>query len=104
MFRSEAANRERDLRGNTRDRKARRDWIVSPAAGRFVNGTFVPFGGDGRTVPCWHCRTPVSREQVEIDRIVPGGRYVRTNIQPACFGCNRSRSNKTDWSPVLVTA
>jgi len=97
MVRSDAANRERNLRGNTRDRKARRDWIMSPQAGRLVNDVFVPFGGNGVKVPCWHCGAVLVREEVEIDRIVPGGRYVRTNIQPSCFPCNRDRSDHLDW-------
>jgi len=95
--RSEAAKRERDARGSSRDRKARRDWIVSPVAGRLVDGLFVFFGGDGVKVPCWHCGAILAREEVEIDRIVPGGRYVRTNIQPSCFPCNRGRSNDLEW-------
>jgi hypothetical protein len=102
MIRSEAANRERDLRGSTKDRKARRDWIVSPRAGRIVGGVFVLFGGDGFKVPCWHCGAVLAREEVEIDRIAPGGRYVRTNIQPSCFCCNRGRSNRLDWTGPLA--
>lgn len=105
MIRSEAANRERNLRGNSRDRAARRSWIVSPEAGTLRDGTWVPFGGDGTKVPCVHCGAYVTREEVEIDRIECGGSYRRTNIQPACFGCNRSRSNHLDWiSPLARTA
>lgn len=35
-----------DVRGNSRTRRVRRAWIMSPEAG---------FGGNGVEVPCFHC-------------------------------------------------
>jgi 5-methylcytosine-specific restriction endonuclease McrA len=105
MNRSEAAKAERNARGNSKDRAARRAWIVSPEAGRLVNGEFVLFGGDGQKVPCWHCGAVILAAEVEIDRIEPGASYRRTNIQPACFPCNRGRSNDLSWvGPLARTA
>lgn len=86
---SEAAKRERNARGSAADRRARRAWICSPAAG---------FGGDGIKVPCVHCACLVLAADVDIDRIVPGGSYRRDNIQPSCRACNLARSDNPDWS------
>jgi hypothetical protein len=36
--------------------------------------------------------------------IVPGGSYRRDNVQPACRGCNASRSNRLDWTSPLAMA
>lgn len=59
------------------------------------------FVGDGwesttaRAVPvcrCWRCGTLLSITTLTVDRIIPGcrgGTYRRTNIRPACEGCNR---------------
>lgn len=75
-----------DPRGNTHDRRVRRHWIMSPAAG---------FGGTGKTVPCFHCGSRL-RKRIEIDRYPicghNGGRYTRDNIVPACKRCNNRRS------------
>jgi 5-methylcytosine-specific restriction endonuclease McrA len=68
----------RDARGNTRDRAARRAFLLREF-------------GDGVTAPCYRCRTSLTDTTVTVDRIVPGvagGRYVRTNIRPACGPCN----------------
>jgi hypothetical protein len=75
-------------RGNSKDRAARRNWISSSKAG---------FGGNGTTVPCVHCGSDVEKPAVHIDRKEPGGSYRHENIQPACAGCNQSRSNNPDW-------
>lgn len=73
-----------DKRGNSYRRRARREWIMSAAAG---------FGGNGRTVPCYHCGARLRKP--EIDRFPlcghGGGRYVRSNIVPSCGPCNRRR-------------
>lgn len=71
---------ESDKRGNSRDRKRRRQWLLDEY-------------GDGVTAPCWLCDEPVNISTLEVDRIVPGGPYARYNIRPACAGCNRSRSD-----------
>jgi hypothetical protein len=70
----------RNARGNSRDRQARRQWLLD---------TF----GDGTTAPCaFGCGTRVTIDTVTADRFpVPGcdgGRYVRGNIRPACGPCN----------------
>lgn len=73
-----------DLRGNAHDRRVRRDWIMSPAAG---------FGGSGRAVRCFHCGHWTWRPQIDRFPICghDGGRYVRGNIVPSCKRCNGLR-------------
>lgn len=90
-------------RGNTKNRAARRAWLLSTyAADVFV--VVGPWSGHV-AVPaarCYRCGT-LLHDAVElpdgtrieatltIDRIVPhahGGTYRRTNIRPACAGCN----------------
>jgi hypothetical protein len=60
--------------------------------------------GDGITCPCAHCGITLDYETVQADRIVPGGSYAFDNVQPACFACNRARSNNTDWQPCTCAA
>lgn len=73
----------RNERGSSYDRRARRAWLVSPRAG---------FGGDGVKVPCWECGRPVAEDEVIADRRVPGsegGTYRRDNIRgPHCPTCS----------------
>lgn len=73
-----------DTRGNTHDRRVRRDWIMSAAAG---------LGGNGRTVPCLHCGKRLRKPTIDRFPICghDGGRYVRGNIVPACKKCNFRR-------------
>lgn len=78
----------KDSRGSAAERRARRTWIVSPTAG---------FGGDGVKVPCVHCGAMVAKADVHIDRIECGATYRRSNIQPACAGCNWARGDNPDW-------
>jgi hypothetical protein len=78
-------------KGNSYQRRARRAWLLTPAAG---------FGGDGTTAPCAHCFTLVTDATMDVDRIECGGSYHRDNIQPACVACNRSRqNNRNGWTP-----
>lgn len=68
----------RDVRGNTADRRARRRWLL------------VTFG-DGELAPCYRCGILLDDSTITSDRIVPGcegGRYVRGNLRPACGTCN----------------
>jgi hypothetical protein len=69
-----------DFRGNTHDRRLRRDWLLR---------TF----GNGKTVCCFHCGRRM-RTAFEVDRWPlcghKGGRYVRGNIVPSCRKCNRN--------------
>ena len=81
-----------DRRGNSRDRRARKVWLCSTPK----------FGGNGEGVRCVHCGSWTPLEQVEADRISPGGSYRRENIQPSCGRDNRSRGNKADWESPLM--
>ena len=69
-------------RGNARDRRARKLWLLSPVAG---------FGGNGERVPCAFCGEALDYAAVEADRFpIPGragGGYERGNIRPACRAC-----------------
>lgn len=60
--------------------------------------------GNGEYVGCVHCKTTLTYETVESDRIIPGGSYRRDNIQPACRRCNAQRSDNTAWvfAPQMV--
>ena len=85
-----------DKRGNSTQRRARKLWLLSPAA---------PFGGDGEKVPCVHCGAMLTYDDIDVDRVIPGDSYRRDNVQPSCAFDNRSRGNKPDWSsPLLATA
>lgn len=71
-----------DHRGSSYDRRARREWLVSPAA---------PWGGDGDKVPCWECGAMLTAKTMHVDRIIPGeegGTYRRNNIRPHCPTCS----------------
>lgn len=82
-----------DRRGSCLDRRVRKLWLLSEESG---------FGGDGTKVPCWHCGTLLVYAELEADRIVPGGSYRRTNIQPSCRPCNIARGNDPTWSLELA--
>lgn len=69
-------------RGSSYERRARRLWLVTVAAG---------WGGDGETVPCWECHVVLWVEDIYVDRLIPGerqGRYTRDNIAPHCAVCS----------------
>lgn len=71
-----------DLRGNYKDRAARKRWMLK---------TF----GNGKTAKCVHCGKTVNYDTLTADRIIPGcegGRYRRDNIQPSCGPCNSGRN------------
>jgi len=80
---STSGRSNRNERGSSYDRRARRKWLVSAAAG---------FGGDGTKVPCWECGAMLTEDNVIADRLVPGhlgGTYRRSNIRgPHCTGCS----------------
>jgi hypothetical protein len=73
----------RNARGGSPARRARRKWLCSEAAG---------FGGDGQKVPCSFCGAMLTTETVTADRYpvagCDGGTYARGNIRPACLKCN----------------
>lgn len=67
-----------NARGNTRDREARRAFLFT----KYGNGTHCP---------CYRCATILDASTLTVDRIRPGcqgGRYIRSNIRPACGKCN----------------
>lgn len=70
-----------NARGNSRDRAARKAYLLKVYASDY---------GDG-WCRCYRCGQQLTLETLTVDRIVPGckgGRYVRTNIRPACSACN----------------
>ena len=104
-------------RGNTKDRAARRKWLVEtfrsdvdlilnqwgdvvrvvPAA--LLAELVSPFDGMVRlpTCRCYRCGRPLTEDTVSPDRIKPGvagGRYTRDNIRPSCDGCQIITGNQ----------
>ena len=79
-----------DRRGKAKDRRRRQLWLLA-------------YFGDGTTAPCTHCGISVTFGTMQQDRIIPGGPYNRTNIQPSCGPCNlrRGDSPKTPYPPSL---
>lgn len=83
-----------NARGNSRDRAARRKWLVT--AWRADEDVYMTVTVDSVADPvpacrCYRCGALLTEQTVTVDRIVPGckgGRYVRGNIRPACAGCN----------------
>lgn len=70
-----------NARGNSRDREARRRYLVR---------VYESNEGPG-TCRCYRCGSQLTMQTVTVDRITPGaqgGRYVRSNIRPACATCN----------------
>lgn len=88
-----------EKRGNTRDRAARRLWLLA---------TFDPELGPDKArchlqLDTEHCRGVVDIWTLTVDRIEPGGAYSHANIQPACGPCqNRqgaliTRARREEW-------
>jgi hypothetical protein len=73
-----------DKRGNAASRRSRKIWMLNE-------------WGDGTKCPCIHCGTLLTYPELEADRIVPGGSYRRSNVQPSCGPCNKQRSDDPDW-------
>lgn len=70
---------EPDLRPNAKGRRVLRKWLVD---------TY----GDGRRVQCTWCATWLTVATLELDRLVPGTRYRRDTVVPACPPCNKART------------
>jgi hypothetical protein len=102
-------------RGNTRDRRRRREWLVEnfradvdASVARGTDG--IPFdvqlynerltGCGYRREPacrCYRCGTLLTVDTVSPDRIIPGcqgGTYRRNNIRPACLRCQSVTGNE----------
>lgn len=90
-------------RGNTEQRRRRRQWLVETFRADtdvvvielFHGPVLVPvlLGVEGAqpACRCYRCGVLLTVETVTADRIVPGirgGTYARTNIRPACGKCN----------------
>jgi len=70
----------RNARGSSNDRRARRRWLLQSWAAD-VDGF----------CRCYRCGCLLSDNTITVDRIVPGalgGGYTRDNIRPACSHCN----------------
>lgn len=64
--------------GSSSDRRARKLWMLQEF-------------GDGELTVCYRCAVPLLYADLTADRIVPGcegGKYVRSNLRPACSPCN----------------
>jgi hypothetical protein len=78
----------RNVRGSSYTRRARKIWLLSAAAG---------FGGDGTTVPCYRCTAVLTLDTITVDRRLAGilgGTYERSNIRPSCVRCNSISGNE----------
>lgn len=90
-----------NARGSTRDRKARRRWIVTSfRADRDVSrrGRGTALGRGFVACRCYRCGRLLTEATVTVDRIVPGchgGTYRRNNIRPACALCNSETGGAT---------
>lgn len=102
--RSERNAASRDERGNTADRRRRREWLVETFAADVAAQpccdlpgchafTALPDGEPGEPAcRCYRCGRLLTVDTVTADRIIPGckgGTYRRNNIRPACMECNR---------------
>ncbi len=70
----------RNQRGNTKDRRARRAWLLK-----------VYESDEPGLARCYRCGALLNDDTITVDRIKPGaqgGTYRRTNIRPACALCN----------------
>jgi 5-methylcytosine-specific restriction endonuclease McrA len=77
----------RNERGNTRDREARRAYLLR---------VYESDEGTG-TCRCYRCGKLLWDYTVTVDRIIPGARgggYRRNNIRPACSTCNSATGAK----------
>jgi hypothetical protein len=77
-----------NARGNSGDRAARRQWLVTTWAS----------DGEPGTCRCYRCGRLLTVDIVTVDRIIPGclgGTYRRNNIRPACGKCNSSTGGST---------
>lgn len=76
-----------NARGNSRDREARRRYLVR---------VYESDMGPGRC-RCYRCGVLLDVSTVTVDRIKPGcqgGRYARNNIRPACAKCNSETGSR----------
>jgi hypothetical protein len=86
-----------EKRGSCHNRRARKLWML-----RTWNPELGPDHCRCVHAQCGH--SVLTYETVEADRIVPGGSYKRTNVQPSCHPCNVARSNNAAWIPRVLAA
>lgn len=95
-----------NVRGNTEDRRRRREYLVETyradvdlvtyehgGVGTWAVGAPDPWVGLQRKTACrcYRCGRLLTVDTVTVDRIIPGckgGTYRRSNIRPACEDCN----------------
>lgn len=101
-----------NVSGSAADRRRRRAWLLDTYRADFdvidANAPMRDLLGPKYSVPpllipvprnaggamaarCYRCGCLLTIETLTVDRIVPGckgGRYIRTNIRPACGPCN----------------
>lgn len=68
-------------RGNSEDRARRKLYLLTVCESDQGLGT----------ARCYRCGKILTSETITVDRIIPGargGKYVRSNIRPACAKCN----------------
>lgn len=90
----------RNVRGSTRDRAARRRWLVETFRANYdVDhlGFTVALGAGTPACRCYRCGKLLAEYTVTVDRIVPGnhgGTYRRNNIRPCCGLCNAATGSQ----------
>lgn len=97
-----------NARGGSDDRRRRREWLVATYRANedvrvleLYHGSLVVGVNVGAGEPacrCYRCGKLLTVETLTVDRVVPGcqgGTYARTNIRPACGGCNSSTGATT---------
>lgn len=89
----------RQVRGNSYDRRRRREWIIEQFAERDSRGRLW--------IRCEHCKKRMwaRSRKWQVDRFPlcghAGGRYVRGNIVPACSQCNKGRCAYCRLAPTV---
>lgn len=81
----------RNVRGNTRDREARRWFLMNTYAADRLG-----------YCRCYRCGKLLLLDEITVDRIIPGshgGTYRRDNIRPACATCNSATGVKAKLKP-----
>lgn len=88
MKKTRRGTSNRNDRGSSRDRAARRRWLVEAWASDLGPGI----------CRCYRCGVGLTADTVTVDRIEPGcqgGTYRRSNIRPACATCNSTTGGGT---------
>lgn len=89
----------RQVRGNSYDRRRRREWIIEQFAERDSRGRLW--------IRCEHCKKRMwaRSRKWQVDRFPvcghAGGRYVRWNVVPSCSQCNKGRCAYCRLAPTV---